>query len=114
MQKKNWIIVSLSLIIILLVIINITGDYTAQVAIDKISAERNELIRSNSITERELASSLSTVGRLQDIINATDRQLKQLLDDIARGNEETEDYLAEYGEINRDFADFIQQNEPME
>lgn len=114
MDKKILVIIGLSIIIGILIFINISGSNTTQATIDTLSGQLDKSIKSNLITERELDLSLSAVGRLQDIIDDTDKQLKQVLNDIAEGNEKTESDLSEYGDINQDFADFIRQNEPVE
>ena len=117
MDKKTWIIISLSLVIVLLVVINITGNGNTQAIIDKISTERNELVRSANIIESELDRSIGANTQLEaDNIELRNdnSELEQIIDNLTSGNQKTKDYLTEYGIINLSLADFIQQNQPME
>ena len=117
MEKTTWIIIALSLVICILVFIIFTGNYSTQVIIDEIRKQRNELIRSASIIESELDTSLRENTQLEaDYIELSDdyTELEQIVGNLTSGSKKTENYLTEYGTINSDLADFIRQNEPLE
>ena len=105
MDKKNWIIVALSLVIVILVWINITGDRELKSVIDEISGQRNDAIRSTAIIEFELGRSI----RESAGIEAENLELENIINNIISGSEKTEYHLTEYGNINNDFAEFIRQ-----
>ncbi len=115
--KKTLIIVVLSLIIIGLIWFIFTGNSGTQVIIDKIRDERNQLVRSAGIIESELDRSIGENTQLQKDnieLRNNNTELEQLIDNLTAGSAKTKNYLTEYGTINNDLADFIQQNKSME
>ena len=117
MEKKNWIIIALSLVIIILVFVKFTGDSEFETIIDEISRQRNELVRSTSIIGSELNRSIGENTQLEKDnieLRNDNTELEQIVDNLTSGSKKTKDYLTEYGTINTDFRYFIQQNEPNE
>ena len=131
MQKTTWIIISLSIVIIILILIITTGNGSTQAIIDQIREQRIQLIRSTAIIEFEnskiraesaklranyIESEQNNLKTEEDNIRleTENRNYRRIILDIRAGSKETKSYLDEYGRINSDFADFIQQNQPME
>lgn len=114
MDKKNWIIISLSLVIIILIFIIFTGNGSTQAIIDQIREQRNELIRSTTVIESELDRSIgeNTQLKADNIELRNDNtELGNIIDNLTGRSKETKEHLDEYGRINSDLADFIQQNQ---
>ena len=117
MQKTTWIIISLSLVIIILIFIIFTGNGSTQAIIDKIRGEFDQLVRSTTVIESELNRSIgeNTQLKADNIELRNDNtELGNIIDNLTGRSKETKEHLDEYGRINSDFADFIQQNQPME
>lgn len=114
MEKKDYIIIVLSIIIIVLIFFIFTGDSELETIIEQIQRQRISLIRSTEIIESELNRSLTEVTQLEaDNIKLTtdNTELTAIIDNISKGSFKTDQHLGEYGKINTDFARFIQQNE---
>ena len=117
MDTKTWIIISLSIIIIILVLLIFSGNDSTQAIIDKISTERNELVRSAAVIESELDRSIGENTQLEaDNIELRNdnSELEQIIANLTSGSAKTKDYLTEYGIINTDLGDFIQENAILE
>ena len=121
MDKKILTIIILSLIIIgLLFWIFVPGKNRTDGILEQVQSEQIELIRSNGITEKELAISIGESKELEknniklqaDIIELSNKnsELTGIFDNITIGSEKTESSLKKYGEINTDFGRFIQEN----
>jgi len=116
-DKKTWIIIALSLVIFILVLLIFTGNSSTQAIIDQIREQRNQLVRSTTIIESELDKSIGENTQLQEDnieLRNNNTELEQIIDNLTSGSQKTKDYLTEYGDINTDLADFIQQNQPVE
>ena len=106
-DKKTLIIIILSIIIIGLIWLIFSGKSRLDFIIKEISEQRTELIRSNTIVEGELSKSKGYNKELE-----TDNiEFERIIDDLTSGSEKTESDLAEYGDINSDFAEFIRSAE---
>ena len=122
--KKTLIIVVLSLIIIGLVWFIIAGESKTDIIIESLREQRIQLIRSTEIIESANSRiRIESAGLRENNIQSEEnnRKLKsenleyrRIIDSLRIGSRQTESYISEYGEINRDFADFIQQNKPAE
>ena len=119
MDKKTWVIISLSLVIIILVFVNITGDSDFETIIDEISGQRNDAIRSAEIIENELDLSIIESAELRKNyiesrenntkLKSENREYRIIIGKLTAGSQITDKGLSEYGEINREFSNFIQQ-----
>ena len=119
MDKKNWIIISLSLVIIILVFIKFTGDSEFETIIEQISGQRNDAIRSAAVIESELEKSIVESAGLRENYNQSrenntklrteNREYRNIIDNLTSGSKKTDRGLGEYGKINREFDDFIRQ-----
>lgn len=120
MDKKILTIIILSLVIIILVLIIVIGNNRTSVDFEQIRTERNNLIRSASIIENELERSLIESAELRENYFKTrennnklkdeNRQLGIIINNLTTGSQETDKGLGKYGEINKQFADFIRRN----
>ena len=116
-DKKNWIIIALSLVIIFLVWFIFSGNGKAQIAISEIRSQYTELVRSTSITESELDKSLRENTQLEEDnlkLETNNIELESIINNLTTGSQKTEEYLTGYGLINSDLADFIEQNKSTE
>ena len=107
MAKNITIIILVALLIGMSIFTFTRGDSKAQIALDQISAEREELIRTNGILEAANRSSRERVAELEDQIQLSSRKIKDILTALADGNKQTEHELDEYGRINNDFTEFL-------
>ena len=124
MDKKTLTIGILSLIIIGLVWFIFSGNGKTQAIIDKISAERSQLVRSTAIIEFENSKIREESKQLRENniqsaenyrkLEIENIEYRDIIDNLTRGSRRIENYLTEYGTINSELADFIQQNQPME
>lgn len=117
MDKKTWIIIALSLVIIILIFIIFTGNNSTQAIIDQIQGQRDSLVRSNSIIEYELSKSLGENKELEENyirLETEYTELESIFNTLTTGGKKTKDYLTEYGNINLSLAEFIQQNQSVE
>ena len=124
MDKKIVIIVILSLIIIGLIWIIFTGNSGTQVIIDKIRDERIQLVRSTAIIESENSKIREESKQLRENniqsaenyrkLEIENIEYRDIIDNLTSGSRKIQNYLTEYGTINNDLADFIQQNKSME
>ena len=117
MDKKTWIIISLSVVVIMLILIITTGNSSTQAIIDKIREQRNNLIRSAAVIESELDRSITANSQLETDnieLRNDNTELGNIINNLTIGSQETKNIIGEYGRINNDLADFIQQNQPME
>ena len=116
-DKKNWIIIILSIIIIILVWLIFSGNGKAQIALSEIREQYSILIRSTGIVESELTKSVNYNTQLETDnlqLRNDNTELGQIIDDLTTGSKKTKNYLVEYGTINYDFANFIKSNQPIE
>ena len=119
MDKKTWTIIALSLAIIILVFINITGDREFETIIDEISGQRNDAIRSAEIIENELGLIIIESAELRknyiesrennNKLKSENREYRIIIGKLTAGSKITDRGLEEYGKINQQFSDFIQQ-----
>lgn len=117
MDKKTWIIIALSLVIIILILLVFTGNSSTQAIIDQIQEQRSQLIRSTAVIESELDRSLHANSQLETDnieLRNDNTELGNIVDNITIGSQETKNIIGEYGGINYDLASFIQQNQPLE
>ncbi len=105
MRKKNWVITFLSIVIIILVFVIATGNNRAAVDFEQIRSERDNAVRSAGIIETELSQAISRINELEE----GSKRIKKIVDDLTAGSKITDKGLGEYGEINRQLDDFIQQ-----
>ena len=105
MDKKIVVIVILSLIIIGLVFLIFTGKGATNSAIEALSEQRIEFVRSTETIERQLSS----VQKYSKELEADIIELERISDSRTAGNKKTEEYISEYGGINNDFEGFLQQ-----
>ena len=122
--KKTLTIGILSLIIIGLVWFIFSGNGKTQAIIDKISAERSQLVRSTAIIEFENSKIREESKQLRENniqsaenyrkLEIENIEYRDIIDNLTRGSRRIENYLTEYGTINSELADFIQQNKPAE
>jgi len=118
-DKKNWIIISLSLVIIILVFIKSTGDSEFKTIIEQISGQRNDAIRSAEIIKYENSRIRTESAILRKNYIETEKNnlnletensnYRRIIEDIRRGSKKTDRGLGEYGKINREFNNFIRQ-----
>ena len=104
--------------IALLVFIS-TGRDDSQADFESLRNERNELIRSTEIIKSENNRIKEESAELRNNNIKTEKYNKQLesenknyrdiLSKLTAGNEKTESILIEYGNINKDLAEFIKQ-----
>lgn len=107
-MAKNITIIVLALLLGGLLVFTLTrGDSEAQTALNEISAERDKLNITIDNLRDELSISLSRVGELEELVTVTNKKIKDILDDLAEGNAKTGKHLSEYGNINSDFADLL-------
>ena len=105
MDKKTITIIILSVIIIGLVFFIFTGKSKFNSIIETLRKQRTELTRTNEIIQSEL---IKSTGYNQEL--ETDNiKLESIIDNLTAGSEKTESDLAEYGNINNEFAEFIRQ-----
>lgn len=109
-DKKNIIIFILTLIIILLVLFIIRGNNNFERVSESLRSERNSAVRSAGIISSELKRSRGETQKLE----AEYFELEQIIGDLTAGSKKTEYHLNEYGNINRDFREFLQQNSEVE
>jgi len=112
-EKKDYIIIILSLIIIGLIFIIFSGRGKFETIIEQIQGQRISAIRSNEIIESELEKSRGYNTQLEADnieLERDNTELESIVDRLTAGSKETEYHLAEYGNINSDFAEFIQAN----
>lgn len=107
MRKKIIAIVILCIIIVSLVGFIFAGKSNFDSTITALSEQRNQLVRSNAIVEDELNKS----KRYSSELEANNKELEQILDNLTVGSEKIESGLNRYGIINRDFESFIRQAE---
>ena len=105
MAKKNWIIIALSLVIIILVFIIATGNNRTETNFEQIRTERDNAVRSAGIIETELSQAISRINELEE----GSKRIKKIVDDLTAGSQITDKGLGEYGKINRQLDDFIRQ-----
>jgi hypothetical protein len=111
-DKKNWIIIAMSVVICILVFINITGDREFETIIDTLSGQRDDAFRSAAIIKSELDRSIGENTQLEaDNIRLENdnTELERIVDDLTTGSKKTDEHLTEYGNINSDFEEFIRQ-----
>ena len=131
MDKKILIIVILSLIIIGLIWFIFARNSSTQAIIDEISEQRIQLIRSNATLESENRKITSESAELRKNnieseqnnlkteednlrLESENREYRRIIFDFRTGSKETKEDLDEYGRINSDLTDFIQQNSAVE
>ena len=124
MDKKIIGIIILILIIIGLIWFIYSGNGKTQTIIDKISTERIQLVRSTAIIESENSKIREESKQLRENniqsaenyrkLEIENIEYRDIIDNLTSGSQKTENYLTEYGTINNDLANFIQQNKPME
>lgn len=117
MDKKILIIIILSLIIGILIWIIFSGSGNTQAIIDQIREQRSQLIRSTAVIESELDRSLNANSQLETDnieLRNDNTELGNIVNDLTIGSEKTKNIIGEYGRINNDLADFIQQNTVLE
>ncbi len=122
--KKTIIIVILALIIIGLIWFIFTGNGKTQTIIDKIRDERIQLVRSTAIIESENSKIREESKQLRENniqsaenyrkLEIENIEYRDIIDNLTSGSQKTENYLTEYGTINNDLANFIQQNGTVE
>ena len=119
MEKKNITIIVLSLIIIILILIIFTGRSRFETIIEQIQGQRDSLVRSTEALELEnkRIDEESRILRSNNIESEENNQklkrentkYREIIDELTAGSEQSKKYLSEYGLINRDFAEFLQQ-----
>ena len=119
MDKKTWIIISLSLVIIILVFVNITGDSEFETIIGEISGQRDNAIRSAKIIEIELDRSIIESEELRknyiesrennNRLKSENREYRIIIGKLTAISKITDKGLEEYGKINQQLDEFIQQ-----
>ena len=119
MEKKNITIIVLSLIIIILILIIFTGRGRFETTIEQIQGQRDSLVRSTEALELEnkRIDEESRILRSNNIESEENNQklkrentkYREIIDELTAGSEQSKKYLSEYGLINRDFAEFLQQ-----
>ncbi len=122
--KKTIIIVILSLIIIGLIWFIFAGNGKTQAIINKISTERIQLVRSTAVIESENSKIREESKQLRENniqsaenyrkLEIENIEYRDIIDNLTSGSQKTENYLTEYGTINNDLANFIQQNGTVE
>ena len=119
MDKKTWIIISLSLVIIILIFLNYTGDSEFETIIESLQGQRDNAIRSAEIIEYELDRSIEESAELRKNyieargnntkLKSENREYRIIIGKLTAGSKITDKGLEEYGEINREFGDFIRE-----
>lgn len=119
MDKKNWVIIALSIVIIILVFINITGDSEFETIIKSLQGQRNDAIRSAEIIENELDLSIIESAELRknyiesrennNRLKSENREYRIIIGKLTAISKITDKGLSEYGEINRQLDDFIRE-----
>ena len=112
MDKKTIIIIILFVIVISLVFVIFSGKNNLDSIINSLRIEQSELTRSNEIIKSELDKSEGYNKELEtDNIELSNdnTELEQIINRLTAGSEKTGYYISEYGNINKDFAEFIRQ-----
>jgi len=103
MDKKTLTIIILSIIIIGLIFFIFAGKSKFDFIIKEISEQRIELVRSTKNLESELIKSKGYNKELE----SDNIELESIIDKLTAGSQKTEYSLNKYGNINKDFAEFI-------
>lgn len=119
MDKKNWVIISLFIIIVILVFSLVSGDSEFETIIGEISGQRDNAVRSAKIIEIELDRSIIESEELRknyiesrennNRLKSENREYRIIIGKLTASSKITDKGLSEYGEINRQLNDFIQQ-----